>query len=874
MPSTRPDPLATLLIALSFAAPTLAQGAAPPNTAPTSPAEAPAPAPREAAPAPPADVPPQVHPPTLLEFVDAEYPESARAAGLEGIVVLTLDIDAEGQVTAAAIASEPGHGLGAAAQSAALRFRFAPARRGETPMPSRIAYRYEFRLPPAPDVVPSAPPPAPSPPLLVAPDGAATGGASAAPEPDVVGRRPGAAAPGALGLDVTARGDAIADRLRQSAESVAVVETERAQRESADLGEVLARSAGVGVRRSGGLGSETRFSLQGLTDDQIRFFVDGLPLEYSGYPFGIGNVPVNLIERVEIYSGVVPVRFGADALGGAVNLVTEPARGARVAASYETGSFGVQRASALAQLASDTGLFARIDGFFDVADNDYPIDVEVPDDSGRLSNATVYRFHDDYRAFGGGVEVGVQRQPWAKRLSGRVFATDYDKDFQHNVVMTVPYGEVTYGETVVGGNVRYEHTFARSVSLETVAGYSYGRFHYLDVATCVYDWFGRCVTERTIPGEREGRPQDQLFWDHTGFARANASWLVADGHELRLAVAPSLSSRSGDERRQPDPSARDALSAQRELYTLVSGAEYELSLFDDALENIAFVKHYLQLARTEEPLPGNILRRRDRDTNRIGLGDGVRYRIIDGLLVKAGYEWATRLPRPDEVFGDAAFVQPSLELEPESSHNINLALELDALPTAAGSVRGQLDGFLRSADDLIVLLGSDRVQAYENVYSARSLGVEAAFGWTSPRDYVVLDANLTYQSFRNTSDEGTFVEFEGDRIPNRPWLFANASGRLQVAGVFAARDELALFGHLRYVHEFYRGWESFGQRQFKESVPSQLVPSAGITYLTEGDSGRLSSSLEVQNLSNEKVYDFFGVQRPGRAFYAKMAIEY
>ena len=40
-------------------------------------------------------------------------------------------------------------------------------------------------------------------------------------------------------------------------------------------------------------------------------------------PFGIANVPVNLIERVEIYRGVVPIRFGADALGGAVNLVSD-----------------------------------------------------------------------------------------------------------------------------------------------------------------------------------------------------------------------------------------------------------------------------------------------------------------------------------------------------------------------------------------------------------------------------------------------------------------------------------------------------------------------------------------------------------------------
>ncbi|HTV20946.1 MAG TPA: TonB-dependent receptor, partial [Polyangiaceae bacterium] len=336
----------------------------------------------------------------------------------------------------------------------------------------------------------------------------------------------------------------------------------------------------------------------------------------------------------------------------------------------------------------------------------------------------------------------------------------------------------------------------------------------------------------------------------------------------------SLSSRSGDERLQPDPNARDALSAQRELYTLVNGLEYELSALDEALENIAFFKHYLQLARTEEPLPGNIIRRRDRDTNRIGLGDGLRYRLLDDLLVKAAYEWATRLPRPDEVFGDAAFIQPNLELEPEVSHNLNLTLALDNLATPAGVVRGELNGFLREADDLIVLIGSDRVQSYENVYAARSLGVEAALGWTSPRDYVVLDGNVTYQSFRNTSSEGTFGEFEGDRIPNRPWLFANASGRVQLRRLFAARDELALFSNLRYVHEFYRGWESFGQRQYKQSVPSQLVASAGITYLTESDPGRLATTLELQNLADEKVYDFFGVQRPGRAFYAKMAIEY
>jgi vitamin B12 transporter len=54
-------------------------------------------------------------------------------------------------------------------------------------------------------------------------------------------------------------------RLRESAQPVKVVEAEVAQRHSADVGEVLARTEGVAVQRSGGLGSQSRLSLHGLT---------------------------------------------------------------------------------------------------------------------------------------------------------------------------------------------------------------------------------------------------------------------------------------------------------------------------------------------------------------------------------------------------------------------------------------------------------------------------------------------------------------------------------------------------------------------------------------------------------------------------------
>src|SRR5262249_21676399 len=155
------------------------------------------------------------------------------------------------------------------------------------------------------------------------------------------------------------------------------------------------------------------------------------------------------------------------------------------------------------------------------------------DDRGRLSPARVYRFHDTYRAGGVNVEVGVVDRPWARRLLLRGFVTDYDKDYQHNVVMTEPYGGRTLGETSPGASPRYQQALGHGLSVSAVGGYVYRRGTFLDVATCVYDWFGRCVRTRAQPGETGERPYDQLYWEQDGFARMNLAWQLRPAHALR-----------------------------------------------------------------------------------------------------------------------------------------------------------------------------------------------------------------------------------------------------------------------------------------------------------------------------------------------------
>ena len=576
----------------------------------------------------PADAPDaEAHLPEPLEAIEPEYPPAAAAARLEATVVLRVSIDAEGKLTEAEVIQPVGHGFDEAARAAVLRGRYRPARRGPTNVASRILVRVEFRLPRARStgnlegrlLLPGSSASAAAGVQITLRASEETTQTTQTTRTDEQGRfrfdalAPGqyavtARAPG-LGqvelrtevvagqgaritarleptateapIEVTVRTSSEADRRRQSAEAVTVVETEHAKRESADLGEVLARTQGVGVRRGGGLGSSTRFSLNGLTDYQVRFFLDGVPLELAGYPFGVANVPVNLVERAEIYSGVVPIRFGADALGGAVNLVSsQDLHGTHAGASYEVGSFDTHRLTLGARnLHQPSGLFTRVNGFFDYARNDYPVDVEVPDERGRLSPARAYRFHDRYRAAGGNAEVGLVDRPWARRLLLRGFVTDYDKDYQHNITMSVPYGGVTYGETAAGASLRYEQPLGHGFAVDVIGGYTYIRGDFLDVASCVYDWFGRCLRERRTPGETDERPHDQVYWDNWAFGLVNLEWRAHPQHTLRLSIAPNHLTRTGDERRQSSPDARDPLTAERRVTTLVNGLEYELDLF-------------------------------------------------------------------------------------------------------------------------------------------------------------------------------------------------------------------------------------------------------------------------------------------------------
>ena len=147
-----------------------------------------------------------------------------------------------------------------------------------------------------------------------------------------------------------------------------------------DLGSLLLEVPGVNVTRRGGLGAFATLSLRGANPDEVRIYVDGIPLNQAvGGAVDLSTLPLGDVERVEVYRGSTPIGFGESALGGVVSISTAtpggPTRGSLRAGA---GSFRTAFADATAngevgRLRLYAGLHAlRAAGDFPDAPPDVP----------------------------------------------------------------------------------------------------------------------------------------------------------------------------------------------------------------------------------------------------------------------------------------------------------------------------------------------------------------------------------------------------------------------------------------------------------------------------------------------------------------------
>lgn len=129
--------------------------------------------------------------------------------------------------------------------------------------------------------------------------------------------------------------------------------------QAVSLFELLAGAPGIQMARTGGHGTQTSLFMRGTNSDHTLVLIDGVKVNTASEGFArLENIPVAQINRIEVVRGPQSSLYGADAIGGVIQIFTKQA----ASSDADTGISGSFSAAAgtEATLSSSGGLNTRI----------------------------------------------------------------------------------------------------------------------------------------------------------------------------------------------------------------------------------------------------------------------------------------------------------------------------------------------------------------------------------------------------------------------------------------------------------------------------------------------------------------------------------
>jgi outer membrane receptor protein involved in Fe transport len=668
----------------------------------------------------------------------------------------------------------------------------------------------------------------------------------------------------------------------QQAIKATVLDVREVRVQPATLTEVMNRSAGVRIRQTGGLGAETSVMLNGFSGKSIRYFKDGVPMDYLGAAFNFSIVPVNMIDRVEVYKGVLPVSLGADALGGAVNIVSKQTGNRRMLdVAYQYGSFNTHRTSVNVRTQTRDGRFyGGMDAFFNHSDNNYRVTVPVVDPETAVAVPEKRRlFHNRFTNGYAELYAGVASLRWADNL--RIGLTAFRIARRHNFgsSMEQAFGAATGGMHSVIPTLKYAKSmFDNRLKAEQFFAVNVLHSHTTDTVRGRYDWNGSFTPVASRRGEisTDGSLLKLRYRNIT--SRSNLSFSIHPAHTFELNVVYTGVRRTGEDPRgiKFQQTGVDDLRKPATLNKVVAAAGLKSYFADGRLSNNVFAKYYSAHAKGVELVSfTDYTQKYDRHSSRFGAGEALKYNFNRRLFARLSGELAVRLPEQEEFFGNGDFILSNFGLLPERSYNLNFGLHAEKPELFAA----ECNLFYRRTYDMILLISSGLLAKYQNVDKVKGAGLEMDARYSVCR-WLNVNGNMTFQDFRLFGQSDP--TYEGARLRNTPFFFANAGVNTDFGNIFKQDDRLSAYWHYHFVREYYlnyiprshepEGWLGLWGKP-KVNVASQIIPdqqmhTAGCTW--QSPDGILALSLEVKNIFDAEIFDNYRIQNAGRSFHVKI----
>jgi outer membrane receptor protein involved in Fe transport len=441
----------------------------------------------------------------------------------------------------------------------------------------------------------------------------------------------------------------------------------------------------AGIRTSQRIqGQEAAVAIEGMQPEYTRILVDGQ--RFSGEVGGVGDLSdVSLVnvERIEVLRGSQGARYGTDAAGGVINLVTKsaPDDGFRMGAQGEGGDdsralgggFAAYRLGPLG--LSLSGEYDRIDGFDAPADDDVVLAAPGGEDSRDRSHFLYGRW--DAPVFG------------SVTLRGNGLWRVEDDEF------------VTAAEGGAGGvddsSPRKDTNWRGNLGFDWLAG---------DGTTIATDVTYYAIDTDSKVGREFGLFEDEwsadLAVDHY-FATGPVAHAVQAGTEL------DWQSLDLDEGALPESIDNEELEAQRDI----DEAFFTPSLY---LLTESAITDWFSLVL------GVRGKGHSEFDARVLPQAGVLVKPIESLKLRASWGLNYRTPSlrdlyqpPTPQLGGAYFLSGNPDLEPEDSMSVRAGFEwspVSWLSLASAGFFHDVDDFIRSEAAGEISIGRDVVQFF------------------------------------------------------------------------------------------------------------------------------------------------------------------
>lgn len=684
--------------------------------------------------------------------------------------------------------------------------------------------------------------------------------------------------------EVTVVGQSEREQIKQAPIRAIFIDTRAVSTQALTLTDLMNRSPGIRVRQSGGLGSSPELSINGFQGKAIKYFRDGVPIDHLGDGFNLSSLPVEMLDRVEVYKGVLPAFLGADALGGAVNLVSASSGDHPTRAFYEIGSFNTHRVGLMATRGSRDGKWSYgAEAFYNYSDNDYKALLRVVDpDTRHLESKRLPLFHNAYSHVMGDIHGSITNRWWTDELKLSISGFGLKKEQQHPTLMTDPYGALHHKQQTLVPSLRYKHRLLEDrLTIDHYTSYNDLRSSRIDTLAGRYDWYGGFTPSMSI-GESRLPSQSQIS-ERQWVSRTHLGYRLFPATRLELNHVFSTAARDGADPLGPRmEDGSDVLGFTSHYQKHVFGLALEQFFFGEKLQNQLMAKHYRYLA---SGLQNTWLSRQVTESDRRettnsywGVTEALKYRLSATHFIRGALELTYRLPEREELFGNNVFLVPNFELRPERSFNANLGYHaqfFDRLTT-------QANAFYRRTKDLILLVPIQAPNAqYQNQENVRGYGFDLDLAYRMSSNYRIM-ANATWQDLRLFGIRHAQDTWKNDaRLRNTPYFFANLNLVGNYTDIWGNGENLQVFLHYNYMREFYletipKALEAGGFLGLAGSasinsnllIPDQHLLSAGFDYGFASD--QLHVAMECRNLLNREVYDYYRVQRPGRSFHLKL----